>query len=111
MMMMMMRDARVAAHTHLVASTARFLQPRPPLVVELDGHAAAVRRLLAKPAEELLKLPPQGGVLLTGPGVTRAPPQPLWGEEEEGEEEQKEALRKEMWVLFDFKGPLLDVLH
>lgn len=72
-----MMTRRRNAHTHLVASTARFLQPRPPLVVELDGHAAAARRLLAKPAEELLELPPQGGVLLAGPGVTRAPPQPL----------------------------------
>lgn len=49
-------------HTHLVASAPCFLQPRPPLVVELDGHAAAARRLLAEPAEELLELPPQGGV-------------------------------------------------
>lgn len=77
MMMMIMRDARAPAHTHLVASAACFMQPRPPLVVELDGHAAAARRLLAKPAEELLELPPQGGVLLARPRVTRAPPQPL----------------------------------
>lgn len=95
MMMMMMRRN---AHTHLVASTARFLQPRPPLVVELDGHATAAWRLLAKPAKELLELPPQGGVLLAGPGVTRAPPQPLWGEEEEGEEEEKEALSNAIYT-------------
>lgn len=77
LMMTLMIMMRAPAHTHLVASTACFLKPRPPLVVELDRHAAAAQRLFAKPAKELLELPPQGGVLLAGPRVTRAPPQPL----------------------------------
>lgn len=56
----------------------RFLQPHPPLVVQFDGHAAAAGRVLADPAEELLELPSQGGVLLAGLGIAGAALQPLW---------------------------------
>lgn len=55
----------------------RFLQPHPPLVVQFDGHAAAAGRVLADPAEELLELPSQGGVLLAGLGIAGAALQPL----------------------------------
>lgn len=34
--------------------------------------------MLADPAEELLEFPPQGGVVLTGLGLTRAALQALW---------------------------------
>lgn len=56
--------------TYLAACTACFLQPRPPLVVQFDGHAAAAGRLLADPTQELLEFPPQGGVQLTGRRIT-----------------------------------------
>lgn len=59
----------------------RFLQPHPPLVVQFDRHAAAARRVLADPAEELLEFPPQGGVLLAGLWITGAALQPLWKRE------------------------------
>lgn len=52
--------------TYLEALSVGFLQPRPPLVVQFDGHGAAARCVLAGPPEELLELLPQGGVLLAG---------------------------------------------
>lgn len=48
--------------TYLVASFWRFLHVHPPLVVQLHGHTAAAVGVLLHPAEELLQLPPQGGV-------------------------------------------------
>lgn len=56
--------------TYLAARSACFLQPHPPLVVQLDGHAAAAGRLLTDPTQELLEFPPQGGVQLTGWRIT-----------------------------------------
>lgn len=66
--------------TYLVASFVGLLHQHPPLVVQLHGHAAAAVRVLAHPAEELLQLPPQGGVGVgTGLGVAGARHQSLWG--------------------------------
>lgn len=64
--------------TYLVAHPVGFLQPRPPLIVQFDGHGAAARCVLAGPPEELLELPPQGGVLLAGLQVTWASLQLTW---------------------------------
>lgn len=64
--------------TYLVASFVGFLHQHPPLVVQLHGHAAAAVRVLPHPAEELLQLPPQGGVgVRAGLGVAGARHQPL----------------------------------
>lgn len=65
--------------TYLLAHPVGFLQPRPPLVVQFDGHGAAARDILADPPEELLELPPQGGVVPAGLLVTRARLQLIWG--------------------------------
>lgn len=48
--------------TYLVASFVGLLHQHPPLVVQLHGHAAAAVGMFTHPAEELLQLPPQGGV-------------------------------------------------
>lgn len=64
--------------TYLVASFVGFLHQHPPLVVQLHGHAAAAVRVFAHPAEELLQLPPQGGVGVgAGLGVAGARHQSL----------------------------------
>lgn len=66
--------------TYLVASFVGFLHQHPPLVVQLHGHAAAAVRVFAHPAEELLQLPPQGGVGVgAGLGVAGARQESLWG--------------------------------
>lgn len=63
--------------TYLVASFVGFLQPHPPLVVELDAEARAAVSVFPHPAEELLELPTQGGVLLASLGVAHAGSQPI----------------------------------
>lgn len=66
--------------TYLVASFVGLLHQHPPLVVELHGHAAAAVGVLPHPAEELLQLPPQGGVRVpAGLGVAGARHQSLCG--------------------------------
>lgn len=66
--------------TYLVASFVGLLHQHPPLVVQLHGHAAAAVGVFAHPAEELLQLPPQGGVGVgAGLGVAGARHQSLWG--------------------------------
>lgn len=68
----------LAMLTYLVASFVGLLHQHPPLVVQLHGHAAAAVGVLPHPAEELLQLPPQGGVRIpTGLGVTGARHQSL----------------------------------
>lgn len=57
------------------------MKPRPPLIVQFDGHGAAARHILADPPEELLELPPQGGVVLAGLQVTWASLQLNWRRE------------------------------
>lgn len=52
--------------TYLVASFVGFLHQHPPLVVQLHGHVAAAVREFAHPVEELLQLPAQGGLGVTG---------------------------------------------
>ena len=68
--------------TYLVARFVRLLLPHPPLVVQFDGHAVAAGGVLADPAEELLQLPPEGGVggRLAALGLTRLGLKaPWWG--------------------------------
>lgn len=50
--------------TYLVACFVGFLQPDPPLIIKFDAHTAATVGVFAHPAEELLQVPPQRGVLL-----------------------------------------------
>lgn len=67
----------VRKRPYLISGFVRFLQPDPPLVIQLDAHATAAVGPLADPTKELLQVPPQRGVLLPLLGVARPRQQPL----------------------------------
>lgn len=73
------REETCRLPTYLVAGSVCFLQPHPPLIVQLDWHGAAAGRVLADPSQELLEFTPQGGVLLAGLWITWVALQLPWG--------------------------------